>query len=386
MRAVRRSLCLGVVYTLVACGGGELAPQAQEAEAPGQSQAPLLKAESGGGIPDAYLVKVKEGVDARAVAAVAGVTPRYVYAVVNGFAATLNEGQLTALRANPGVEYVEEDQWVEAHTTQSSAPWGLDRIDQRALPLSGTYNYTSTASSVTAYIIDTGLQTNHPEFGMRATSVYDAFGGTGADCNGHGTYVGGIVGSITYGVAKGVRLRGVRVLDCNGSGTISGIIAGVDWVRTNHVKPAVATLSLGGGFSSSLNTAVNNLASAGVFISVAAGNSGSDACNYSPASAASATTVGAMGSNDCPLSSSNYGSCVDLYAPGGSITSTWIGGTTTTLNGTSSAAAFVCGVGALYKAAYGDAASSTVDSWLKTNATTVYCGTTPYKLLYKSTL
>jgi hypothetical protein len=386
MRAVRHALCLGVVFTLTACGGGEQASQAREGEVPGQSQAPLLKAGPGRGIPDAYIVKVRDGVDARSVAAVAGVTPKYEYSVVNGFAATLNEGQLTALLANPGVEYLEEDQRVEASATQSGAPWNLDRIDQRTLPLSGTYSYTATASSVSAYIIDTGLQTSHPEFSGRGQNVYDATGGTGADCNGHGTFVGGIVGSTLYGVAKGVRLRGVRVLDCNGSGTTSGIIAGVDWVRVNHVKPAVATLSLGGGYSSTLNTAVNNLANAGVFIAVAAGNSGSDACNYSPASAASATTVGAMGSGDCPHPSSNYGSCVDIYAPGASVKSTWLSGGTSTLSGTSAAAAHVCGVGALYKASFGDASSATIDAWLKNNATTVTCNGTSYQVLYKSTL
>jgi subtilisin family serine protease len=380
---MRQAVCLGALFTLVGCGGEVVS---QEAEALGQSQAPLLKAEPGRGVPGAYLVGVKEGVDARSVAAVAGVSPTYVYTVVNGFAATLNEGQLSALRANPGVEYVEEDQVLEPHATQSSAPWGLDRIDQRSLPLSGTYNYTSTASNVTAYIIDTGLATSHPGFGMRASSGYDAFGGNGQDCHGHGTYVGGIVGSTTYGVAKGVRLRSVRVFDCNGSGTTSGVIAGVDWVRLNHVKPAVANMSLGGGYSSTLNTAVNNLATSGVFVSVAAGNSGSDACNYSPASAASATTVGAMGSNDCPLSSSNSGSCVDLWAPGANVTSLWLNGGTNTLSGTSPAAAHVNGVAALYKSAYGDVASSTLDMWLKNNASVVSCGTSSYKLLYKSTL
>jgi hypothetical protein len=385
MRVMRPTVCLGVVLSLAACGG-ELAPQ--EAEELARSQAPLLKAEPGRSVPDAYLVKVKDGADARAVAAVAGVTPSHEYSVINGFAAMLSEGQLTALRAHPGVEYVEEDQLLEAMATQSTAPWGLDRIDQRGLPLSGTYSYTSTASTVNVYVIDSGLQTGHIGFGGRATNVYDALGGTGADCHGHGTYVGGIVGSTTYGVAKGARLRGVRVLDCNGSGTTSGIIGGIDWLTANHVKPAVATLSIGGPYSSTLNSAVTRLSNAGVFVSVAAGNSGSDACNSSPASATAVTTVGAMGSNDCPLASSNYGSCVDLYAPGGSITSTWLGGGTTTLSGTSSAAAFVCGVGALYKAAYGDAASSTIDSWMKSNASTVTCGSTglSYKLIYKSTL
>jgi len=382
MKAVRKTLFLGSALVLAACGV-DLDPAASaKAVDLGETQAPLMMAEPGYGVPDAYIVKLKDGADPRAVAAMAGVSPRYVYSIINGFAATLNEGQLNALRKNPHVEYVEQDGVVHSKATQYSAPWGLDRIDQRALPLSGTYTYTSTASTVNAYIIDTGIATAHPEFGGRAQNVYDPIGGPGGDCNGHGTCMAGIVGGQTYGVAKGVRLKGVRVLDCTGSGTWSGVIAGMDWVRINHVKPAVANMSLGGGYNSSVNTAANNLANSGVFLAVAAGDSSSDACSYSPASASSATTVGCSTNSDTRCPSSNFGSCVDTYAPGMNIVCPWYTGGTTTVSGTSPAAAHVTGVGALYKGTYGDAASSTVDSWMKTNGTSLSFG----KLIYKSSL
>ena len=382
MRAVRQALFLGAVLSVSACGGGEgeLAP---EADALGKTEAPLHLAEAGRGVANSYIVKVKEGAEPRAVAAVAGISPKYVYTAVNGFAATLTPGQLTALRRLAEVEYVEQDQLFQADICQSAASCGLDRIDQRSLPLNGTYCYTTTGSNVSAYIIDTGIKTSHTEFGGRATNVYDALGGNGEDCQGHGTHVASTVGGTTYGVAKSVRLRGVRVLDCNGSGTTSGVIAGVDWVRANHIKPAVANMSLGGGYSSTLNTAVNNLANSGVFIAVAAGNSSTDACNASPASAAYATTVGAtVCTTDARASYSNYGTCVDMYAPGSSITGASLSGGSTTMSGTSMASPHVAGVGALYKATYGDASSSTVDAWLKTNGTSLSFG----KLLYKGSL
>jgi subtilisin family serine protease len=311
-------------------------------------------------------------------------------AAVNGFAAELNQGQLTALQHNPNVDYIEQDQLYEAATTQSPATWGIDRIDQRSLPLSNSYTYNNTASTVYAYVIDTGIQTSHTQFGGRAAVAYDALGGNGQDCNGHGTHVAGTIGSATYGVAKQVRLRAVRVLNCSGSGSTSGIIAALDWVRVNRTNPAVANMSLGGGFSSTLNTAANNLANSGVFLAVAAGNENQNACNVSPASAASATTVAASTSSDAKASYSNYGSCVDLYAPGSSITSTWINSGTNTISGTSMASPHVAGVAALYKGVNGNVASSTIDSWIKSNATAnVISGNptgTPNRLLYKSTL
>ena len=320
-----------------------------------------------------------------------GAKAKYKYdKALKGFAATLSPGAVALLQADPDVAYIEQDGVMEAWTTQSGATWGIDRIDQRSRPLSGTYTYTSTGSGVTAYIIDTGIQTSHPQFGGRAAVAYDALGGNGQDCNGHGTHVAGTVGSATYGVAKGVALRAVRVLDCNGSGSTSGVIAGMNWVASHHVAKSVANMSLGGGYSSSTNSAANSLASSGVFLAVAAGNSNANACNYSPSSAANTTTVAASTSSDARASYSNYGGCVDLYGPGSSITSTWLNGGTNTISGTSMATPHVTGVAALYKATYGDASYSTIRSWLTTNATAnVITGNptgTPNKLLYKAAL
>lgn len=346
-------------------------------------------------IEGSYIVVVKPGHEPDGVAREAGAQPRFVYrSALNGFAAELSDRQVAGLQRNPRVEYVEQDQVASAVATQSmdvyGDPWGLDRIDQRALPLSKTYTYTATASAVRAYVIDTGIYTSHTDFGGRASNVYDAFGGNGQDCNGHGTHVAGTVGATTYGVAKAVRLRGVRVLDCYGNGSYSGIIAGIDWVRANHIKPAVANMSLGGGYSSSINTATANLSSAGVFVAVAAGNENQNACNVSPASTGVAYTTAASDKTDTRASFSNYGSCVDAYAPGVGIKSTWLSGGTRKIDGTSMASPHVAGIGALYKATYGDVSSSTIHSWITNNATGSVIKSnvtgTPNRLVYKAAL
>jgi subtilisin family serine protease len=392
---MKRSFLLLLALAFVACQEPTV-PVAPELSPEGA--APLVQKAPGQGIKDQYIVVFKDDVVdvpglARAMQQAHGGKLLYIYeSALKGFAIEIPAGLAQALARNPNVVLVEEDQVMSIDATQSGATWGIDRIDQQALPLSGTYTYNTTASNVYAYIIDTGIRTAHSQFGTRASNVYDAFGGNGQDCNGHGTHVAGTVGGSTHGVAKGVRLRGLRVLNCSGSGSTSGIIAGIDWVRQNHVKPAVANLSLGGGYSSSLNTAINNLASAGVFVAVAAGNSNQNACNYSPASAANATTVAASDRNDTRASFSNYGSCVDLYAPGVSITSAWHSSNTATntISGTSMASPHVAGVAALYKASNGDASYSTIRSWLNSNASANVIRSnvsgTPNRLLYKSTL
>ena len=309
-----------------------------------------------------YIVVLKTGVDSEAVAALHaqryGAAVGFVYRgyALYGYSAEVPGASLNALRADPNVAFVEPDGEMTAFTTQTGATWGLDRIDQRSLPLSGTYTYTNTGSGVTAYIIDTGMRFSHGEFGGRAVSGFDAVdGGSADDCNGHGTHVAGTVGGATYGVAKAVSLVAVRVLNCSGSGTTSGVIAGVDWVTANHASPAVANMSLGGSASTALDTAVDNSIKAGVSYAIAAGNGNAggraqDACKYSPARVAAAMTVSATDKTDTKASWANYGDCVDWFAPGVGITSAWYTSSTATntISGTSMATPHTTGVAALY--------------------------------------
>ena len=298
------------------------------------------------------------------------VTHVYTHAL-KGYSLTLPAASAAALARDPRVDYVEPDGVVTADTTQTGATWGIDRIDQRSLPLSGTYTYTAAGSGVKAYIIDTGIRYTHTQFGGRAIKGVDEVtsGGSASDCNGHGTHVSGTVGGSTYGVAKAVTLVSVRVLGCNGSGSTSGVIAGVDWVTGNHLagQSAVANMSLGGGASSSLDTAVNNSINDGVSYAIAAGNgdafgNAQNACNFSPARVAAAMTISATDKTDTKASWANYGSCVDWFAPGVSITSAWYSSdtATNTISGTSMATPHTTGVAALYLQSHPGASPSTV--------------------------
>ncbi len=276
---------------------------------------------------------------------------------VKGFVAPLDAADVARLRARSDVLLVEKDKPVRALSAGPrsglAASWGLDRIDQRTLPLNSQISTSENGFGITAYIIDTGIRADHNEFGGRVTVGFDAIGDgqNTNDCNGHGTHVAGTVGGATYGVAPQVSLVAVRVLNCTGSGSTSGVIAGIDWATANHAAgvPAVANMSLGGGYSAALNTATQNAITDGISFAVAAGNSNADACNFSPASTPNAITVGSTSSNDARSSFSNWGSCLDIFAPGSSIKSSWntSATATNTISGTSMAAPHVAGAAAL---------------------------------------
>jgi subtilisin family serine protease len=307
---------------------------------------------------------------------------------LSGYAAQMTSTQARLLAADPRVARVEPSKTFRA--TAAPASWGLDRVDQRDLPLDQSYSVAEKASNVTAYIIDTGIRTTHQDFGGRATSGIDAVDNDedATDCNGHGTHVAGTVGGSEYGIAKGVKLTAVRVLDCEGSGSTEQVIAGIDWVTQHAQKPAVANMSLGGGLSESLDEAVQRSVASGVTYAVAAGNSNADACQESPARVPEVLTVGASDEADARTSFSNFGTCVDVFAPGMNITSAWAESDTATevLPGTSMASPHVAGAAALYLAGHPEAAPQEVQAGIVEKATAdkvTNAGTgSPTKLLF----
>ncbi|MBH5334686.1 S8 family peptidase [Streptomyces pactum] len=338
-----------------------------------------------GAIPGQYIVSLSSGVSPSTMTARAGVKPMYTYTRAHpGFAARLTPAQLDVIRDQPGVEAVEQDATVTMPrdmrgaaparpgpvTKVAEVPWNLSRIDGREAGRVG-YSVKATGAKVRAYIIDSGIELEHPEFGGRAVAgagfVDDGRGAR--DCAGHGTHVAGTVGGARSGVAKRTTLVSVRVFDCAGLTTNSTVIAAVNWVAEHARPPAVANLSMGGPRSAAVDRAVEDLAGAGVFPVVAAGNSDADACTVSPAAARSGFTVGAVDRRDRRAPFSNWGRCVKINAPGVDIRSAHLKGTFRELSGTSAAAPHVTGVAALYKDARGDAPYATLASWLTRNAT-----------------
>ncbi|HEY0450426.1 S8 family peptidase [Actinophytocola sp.] len=314
------------------------------------------------------------GVQARAasVGQRFGSTVEHTYqAVLSGFSLRLSEDQARTLAAEPGVDYVVRDTPVHALGVQVNPPsWGLDRIDQRDLPLDGVYRYPNEAPDVTAYVLDTGVSA-HPDFAARIRPGYDFIGNdtTPTDGNGHGTFIAGIIGGTSYGVAKKINIVPVKVLADDGSGSTAGVIAGIDWVTAHAVRPAVANLSLGGSANAALDDAVRRSIASGVSYAVAAGGSNTDASTFSPARVAEALTIGASTTADCRPSNSNFGAVIDMFAPGQSITGPWLGGGTQTMSGTSLSAPHVAGAVGMYLQDHPTASAATVSAALVAAAT-----------------
>lgn len=382
-RLVVGSLALGLL--LGACGQETAQNVEQENVRSHVKNAPLLGTESAHAVPGQFIVRLHDDVDTGALSAKGvsglvssfgldpqGVTVKQVYGtLVQGFAAQLSSQNVKKLRSDSRVQYIEQDQEVYSTGSQNNATWGIDRSDQRSLPLNSTYKYSTEASNVTAFIIDTGINTGHEDFGGRAKWGINTADRKDEDCNGHGSHVAGTVGGAKYGIAKGVKLIGVKVLRCDGKGHSSGVIKGIEWAASQKRGPAVANMSLGSPASQTTDDAVRAAVRKGLTMVVAAGNTNEDACNFSPARTSEAITVNSSDKNDRRSSFSNYGRCTDIFAPGSSITSAWMGrrNATKTISGTSMATPHVAGSVALMLAKNPDLTPAQVAQKLYANST-----------------
>jgi subtilisin family serine protease len=344
----------------------------------------VLYAGSADAISGSYIVVFKDSVSTQSVESQVqsstdkyGGQATYTYtAALRGYNATMTETQAKRLAADPSVAYVQQNRTVHITDVQPNPPsWGLDRVDQRNLPLDNSYTFTNTASNVNAYVIDTGILVSHSTFGGRATFLTNTTGdGNNTDCNGHGTHVAGTIGGSQFGLAKGVHLFAVKVLDCGGSGSFAGVAQGIDFVTQHHAagQPAMANMSLGAqGSDAATETAVRNSIADGVVYGIAAGNSNANACNFTPARVAEAITVNASDINDARASFSNFGTCTDIFAPGVNIVSSWNTSDTATqtLSGTSMATPHVVGAAALILGANPSLTPAQVQSAMKANGT-----------------
>lgn len=379
LRTTQTRIAAAITAAAAAAAMTALAVPAQAAPAVGT----VVGADAKDAVPGSYIVTLKKSAGLKSASAAGrsvvseygGTVKRTYTAALNGYAAQLSPAQARRLAADPAVGQVFQDRTLHTLATQTNPPsWGLDRIDQAALPLDGSYTYPDTAGAgATVYVIDTGVRITHQDFGGRAFYGYDAVGNDSIadDGNGHGTHVAANAAGTVYGVAKKAKVVAVRVLNNAGSGTTAQVVAGIDWVTNNHTGPSVANMSLGGGANAALDTAVQNSINSGVTYAIAAGNSGADALNYSPARVAAAITVGATTSTDARASYSNYGTGVDLFAPGSSITSAWKTSdtATNTISGTSMATPHVAGAAAIYLAGHPTATPAQVSTALVNGAT-----------------
>jgi subtilisin family serine protease len=356
-RSVLAGVAVAAVATALSVAGVGSAHAEQTSDV--HKHAQIMGAGAKGAIKDSYIVVLKNATKSTVSAKSTSLTKTYGGTVtrtyksaIQGYAAHMTEAQAKKLAASPDVKLVAQNKRYSTSDTQLNTPsWGLDRLDQIFAPLNKRYTYPNTASNVHAYVIDTGIRVTHSEFGGRATSGYDFVDNdaNADDCDGHGTHVAGTIGGANYGVAKSVQLVAVRVLNCEGSGDTAGVVAGIDWVTAHAVKPAVANMSLGSDLDTVLDMALNNSINAGISYAVAAGNDSADACDSSPAHVSNAITVGASDQLDFRATFSNWGGCVDIFAPGDAIPSAWNTSdtATNTISGTSMASPHVAGAAAL---------------------------------------